>query len=216
MSTRARSPFKCKKVFFYNKRNNPAVEKVIENLKEKDYSETDKEFINKIFSYIEKTQYAPTSFCEKDGIGMNTAGLCDIYHADKDKGDIVYMICYDGSQPHSVLLFTYTPDSIFIEAICADQTNPKSKGSGSLLLDDLINAVRETDIKLIMLDSVDSAINFYKKRGFIVDNKIANDDDTNQMILNFSEKKSGGRNKKTYKLNKRKHKKRRFTYRRKK
>jgi len=199
MSTRAKSPYKCKKVFFYNKPPNAAIKKVIENLKEKDYSETDKEFIDRIFSYIEKTQYAPTSFCEKNGIGMNTTGLCDIH--DADEGDIIYMICYDGSQPHSVLLFTYN-DSIFIEAVCADQTNTKSKGSGSLLLDDLIDAVRETDIKSIMLDSVDTAINFYKKRGFNVDKKTANDDDTNPMILKFSEKKSGGRNKKTYKLKK--------------
>jgi hypothetical protein len=201
MSTRAKSPFKCKKVFFYNKPPNAAITKVIENLKEKDYSKKDNEFITNIFSYIEKTQYAPTSFCEKDRIGMNTTGLCDIYNEDKVKGDIVYMICYEGLQPHSVLLFTYTHDSIFIEAVCADQQNSKSKGSGSLLLDDLIDAVRETDIKSIMLDSVDSAKDFYIKRGFIVDKKTANPDHDNPMILKFSEK-SGGRNKKTYKLKK--------------
>ena len=213
MSTRAKSPFKCNKVFFYNKPPNAAITKVIENLKEKDYSETNKTFINKIFSYIENTQYAPISFCEKDGIGMNTAGLCDIYH--EDGGDIIYMICHDGEKPHSVLLFTYN-DSIFIEAVCADQTNKEiSKGSGSLLLDDLIDAASKTEIKSIMLDSVDSAINFYKKKGFVVDDKIADPDDANPMILKFSEKKSGGRNKKTYKLKKHRKLKKR-TYKRKK
>jgi hypothetical protein len=214
MSSYVKSPFKCNKVFFYNKPQNENIEKVISNLKEKDYIERDKDFINTIFSYIEKNKYSSKlSFCEKDGIGMNTAGLCDIH--DEDEGDIIYMICYDkinNSHPYSILLFTYnnTHDSIFIEAICADQTNTKSKGSGSLLLDDLIEAASKTKIKSIMLDSVDSAKDFYKKKGFIVDDKIENPDADNPMILEFSEKKSGGHNKKTNKKGYKKQTKKRY------
>jgi len=200
---------KCKKVFFYGKPQNDAIEKVITILNQKNYIKTDKNFIDTMFTYIQKNQYSSKlSFCEKDGIGMTTTTLCDLY--DADQGDIIYMICYHNQQPYSILLFSYNNkyDNIYIEAVCADQTNKslERKGYGSLLLDDLIDAVRETKIKSIMLDSVDTAIPFYIKKGFVVDEKHENLDMDNLMILEFI-KKTGGHNKKTYKKHIKKHKK---------
>ena len=202
MSYHIREPYECNKVFFYKKPPNPAIEKVIENLNQKKYIKTDKKFIDTMFTYIRINQYSSKlSFCEKDGIGMTTTTLCDLY--DADQGDIIYMICYHDQQPYSILLFTSNNDNIYIEAVCADQTNQtlEGKGYGSLLLDDLIEAVRKTEIKSIMLDSVDSAIKFYKKKGFVEGDKKENPDADYPMILEFSKisKKTGGHNKKTYK-----------------
>ena len=72
--------------------------------------------------------------------------------------------------PYSILIFNYTEkiQQFYIVSICADRTiMDKSKGSGSLLLDDLITVSKINDIDSILLNSVLSSVETYRKKGFI-------------------------------------------------
>ena len=81
-----------------------------------------------------------------------------------DKSSTI-MCCYDkdnDNQPYSILLYNYdvAKNSIYIVSVCADQTLlDRSKGSGALLINDLINSVSSTKkIESVFLQSVESFV----------------------------------------------------------
>ena len=162
-------PFKCTKAIFIN-----SADKVSQSYSDVMSSFNDKKFDiylkdNELFidleEYIHKIG-AP--FCSSKNIkGMNTDYLLDHLRDD----DVLVMICYNKtiSVPFSVLLFKYDENEkrFYIVSVCADLSRHNvTKGSGGLLIDELIEVATMSDVNSIYLHSVESAIEKYEKKGF--------------------------------------------------
>ena len=144
--------------------------------------------LNDIYKYVEKSSEKGKikSFCSKDiGLGITNTYLPkyirDIIHGNDVETTI--MCCYnkDNSQPYSILLYKYDEEknSIYIETVCADQTTvEKSKGSGYLLIKNLVEAVSNTKkIAHIYLHAVPSSVSKYERNNFTKTGNTYKDDD---------------------------------------
>jgi hypothetical protein len=144
--------------------------------------------LNDIYKYVEKSSEKGKikSFCSKAiGVGITNTYLPK-YIRDIIRGNDVettIMCCYnkDNSQPYSILLYKYDEEknSIYIETVCADQTTvEESKGSGYLLIKNLVEAVSNTKkIAHIYLHAVPSAVSTYERNKFTKTGNTHKDDD---------------------------------------
>jgi hypothetical protein len=219
-----------KALFISSQHSSPEEKNVISYLtKEKNYSllntksayENIKKKSNKIleyiYSYIEKNSRGEVSYCttinktNQTTVGMNTEYLLKTLNDFRDEANnITVMVCYDTaneSQPLIVLLYKYDYEGnfIYIISVCADQTIRESKGFGSEMIGDLIEAVNNTDIGSIYLDSVESAVKSYEKKGFIETGET--NDGLFEMVLTV-DKKGGRRSNRTKRAKKAKKAKR--------
>jgi hypothetical protein len=197
-------PFKCSKAIFVPEIYHSYESEMYETFNEdKGYdlyqlSQGGKKILKQIYKYIKGVSTTRPSFCSLEDtsngevLGMNTSYLRDKLKLIKDGVDksTTIMVCYDtdnDNQPYSILLYTYDADnnSIYIVSVCADQTLlERSKGSGGLLINDLIDSVRSTQlIKSVFLHSVKSFVTGYEKKGF---RKNGNVHDTMpEMVMDF-------------------------------
>jgi len=197
-------PFKCSKAIFVPEIYHAYESEMYESFNEgKGYdlyqlSQGAKKILKQIYKYIKDNSDTNPSFCSLEDtsngevLGMNTPYLRDKLKLIKDGVDksTTIMVCYDkdnDNQPYSILLYTYNEDnnSIYIVSVCADQTLlERSKGSGGLLINDLIESVRSTQlIKSVFLHSVKSFVTGYEKKGF---RKNGNVHDTMpEMVMDF-------------------------------
>ena len=207
-----------KALFISSQHSSPEEKNVISYLtKEKNYSllntksayENIKKKSNKvleyIYSYIRENSRGEVSYCTtidktNQTVGMNTEYLLKTLDDFRDEANnITVMVCYDTaneSQPLIVLLYNYDSEGnfIYIISVCADQTIRESKGFGSEMIGDLIEAVSNSDIGAIYLDSVDSAVKSYEKKGFIETGETK--DGLFEMVLTIN-KKGGRRSKRS-------------------
>ena len=197
-------PFKCSKAIFVPEIYHAYESEMYESFNEgKGYdlyqlNQGAKKILKQIYNYIKDNSDTKPSFCSLEDTsngevqGMNTSYLRDKLKLIKDGVDksTTIMVCYDkdnDNQPYSILLYTYNEDnnSIYIVSVCADQTLlERSKGSGGLLINDLIESVRSTQlIKSVFLHSVKSFVTGYEKKGF---RKNGNVHDTMpEMVMDF-------------------------------
>jgi len=146
--------------------------------------------LTNIYDYIlEKSSRKSPSFCSKGkGVGVANTYLPEYmqYIIDGHDATTTIMCCYnkDNNQPYSILLYKYDEkkNSIYIEIVCADQTAGEiSKGSGYLLIKNLIDAVSDTRvIEYIYLHAVPSAVPTYIRNGF---KEIGNTDETDLKMV---------------------------------
>ena len=189
----AHPPFKCYKALFFNREEEEEEEsrenkELIQSFREYDYIEYNIKndangfkMYNDVEKYIKSTvsSFSSTSFCFNETIaGMSTTYLLKRM-ADKN---IFTLVCYDVVKvsgknkiiPFSTLLFKYlvAEKRFYIVSVCADKTRAASKGSGSLLIDDLVNVAVISNVNSIYLHSVQSAFDTYKKKGFVKTGKM--------------------------------------------
>lgn len=178
-------PFKCSKAIFIPTRIHSHELLMYDKFKEYGYTiytrgEPFLTLLNDIYEYVKKSsseKRKSPSFCSEEGssLGMDTPYLSDHILEIIAGNDVTttVMCCYneDNNQPYSILLYNYdeAKNSIYIESVCADQTRSgESKGSGGLLINNLIDAVWNSGkIKYIYLHAVPLAIKTYEKKGFI-------------------------------------------------
>ena len=196
-------PFKCTKAIFvpeiYHEYESEMYDSFIDtyNLYECSKSKKGKEILKNIYEYINGVSNTSPSFCSVINpkgkvLGMNTTYLSEkienIINGD-DKSSTI-MCCYDkdnDNQPYSILLYNYdvAKNSIYIVSVCADQTLlDRSKGSGALLINDLIESVSSTKkIESVFLHSVESFVTGYEKKGFRKNGKSY--DSMPEMVMSF-------------------------------
>jgi hypothetical protein len=128
-----------------------------------------KEVLEDIKDYLQvKADTKIPSFClNKDGKGMATKYL----YEQMSIPDTRVLVCYNESSgnPFSIMVYNYDNENncVYVRAFCSDQSvGDNNKGSGTLLLHDLINAVSDTKIDSIFLNSVSVAKDYYLKQGF--------------------------------------------------
>ena len=197
-------PFKCSKAIFVPEVYHAYESEMYESFNEgKGYdlyqlNQGAKKILKQIYKYIKDNSTTNPSFCSLEDTsngevqGMNTPYLRDKLKLIKDGVDksTTIMVCYDkdnDNQPYSILLYTYNEDnnSIYIVSVCADQTLlERSKGSGGLLINDLIESVRSTQlIKSVFLHSVKSFVTGYEKKGFRKNGNVY--DTMPEMVMDF-------------------------------
>ena len=173
------SEFKCTKAIFIPTRidrHESALYDAFIDYYEYDIYTREKPLLTDIYDYIqEKSSRKSPSFCSKGkGVGVTNTYLPN-YMLDIIEGKdatTTIMCCYnkDNNQPYSILLYKYDEEknSIYIETVCADQTTGEnSKGSGYLLIKNLVDAVSHTGvIEYIYLHAVPSAVSTYLRNGF--------------------------------------------------
>ena len=185
------SEFKCTKAIFIptriHRRESDLYNEFIDYYGYDIYTR-EKPLLNDIYDYVKKSSEKgkSKSFCSKDiGVGVTNTYLPN-YIRDIIRGNDVettIMCCYnkDNSQPYSILLYKYDEgkNSIYIETVCADQTTgEESKGSGYLLIKNLVDAVSDTGkITHIYLHAVPSAVSTYLRNGFKLTGNTHKDDD---------------------------------------
>ena len=133
--------------------NNKIGKDVLENIRE--------------YLQIKKDTKIPSFCLNKDGKGMTTNYL----YEQMTIPDTRVLVCYNESSgnPFSIMVYNYDNENncVYVRAFCADQSvGDNNKGSGTLLLHDLINAVSDTKIDSIFLNSVAVAKDYYLKQGF--------------------------------------------------
>ena len=128
-----------------------------------------KEVLTDIKDYLQiKEDTKFPSFClNKDGKGMATKYL----YEQMKIPDTRVMVCFNetSGNPFSIMVYNYDNKNncVYVRAFCSDQSvENNNKGSGTLLLHDLINAVSDTKIDSIFLNSVAVAEDYYVKQGF--------------------------------------------------
>jgi hypothetical protein len=94
------------------------------------------------------------------------------------------------------LKFNQTENSLYIDIICS---HTGIKGAGDFLIKNLEDICRNLSIDKIYLKSVDSAISFYEKYGYIKQERTCIDD---CLMIKTIRKKIGGKKRKTNKKNK--------------
>ena len=173
------SEFKCTKAIFIPTRidrHESALYDAFIDYYKYDIYTREKPLLTDIYDYIqEKSSRKSPSFCSKGkGVGVTNTYLPN-YMLDIIEGKdatTTIMCCYnkDNNQPYSILLYKYDEEknSIYIETVCADQTTGEnSKGSGYLLIKNLVDAVSNTGvIEHIYLHAVPSAVSTYLRNGF--------------------------------------------------
>ena len=133
--------------------NNKIGKDVLENIRE--------------YLQIKKDTKIPSFCLNEEGKGMTTKYL---YEQMTIPGTRV-LVCYNeaSGNPFSIMVYHYDHENncVYVRAFCADQSvGNNNKGSGTLLLHDLINAVSDTKIASIFLNSVAVAEDYYVKQGF--------------------------------------------------
>jgi len=128
-----------------------------------------KEVLKDIKEYLQmKKDTIIPSFClNKDGKGMATKYLYEQMSIPNTR----VLVCYNetSGNPFSIMVYNYDNENncVYVRAFCSDQSvGNNNKGSGTLLLHDLINAVSDTKIDSIFLNSVAVAEDYYLKQGF--------------------------------------------------
>jgi len=111
-----------------------------------------------------------TTFCYKDGIGINVGYLID--NANKKTYATLLSLDIDPADPTrfevlAMLVFKWSPtaNAVKIQAFCGNQKRP-SKGAGTKLLNFLKKTLIEMNINDIYLNPVPSAIGYYSNNRF--------------------------------------------------
>jgi len=187
------SEFKCTKAIFIptriDRRESALYDAFIDYYGYDIYTR-EKPLLTDIYDYIqEKSSRKSPSFCSKGkGVGVANTYLPEymLKIIDGNDATTTIMCCYnkDNNQPYSILLYKYDEkkNSIYIATVCADQTTgEESKGSGYLLIKNLIDAVSDTGvIEYIYLHAVPSAVPTYIRNGF---KEIGNTDETDLKMV---------------------------------
>lgn len=98
---------------------------------------------------------------------------------------------------HSTILFNVKEDDcVYIDSFCVNQIK-RLKG-GKEILEEFTNIVKQDSFKKIQLDAISTAVEFYEKLGFTIDNPL-DIRDTVPMTKNLQ---YGGKKRKTKKRNK--------------
>ena len=114
-----------------------------------------------VYGYVKSTH----NMCVKKGsIGMSAEYL---YKQLKETENNFFVIMDEKRNvPHTVMTYIYLHDlnMVYIQALCVNQKEGASRGYISMNI--LKEACKYAGIKNIMLDSVEGAIDFYRKQGF--------------------------------------------------
>lgn len=135
------------------------------------------------------------SFCfnAETTTGINTEGVI----RNLNTCPAVFYFIKNENILHSTILFNVKEhDCVYIDSFCVNQIK-RLKG-GKDILEEFINIVRENGFKKIQLDAIITAVSFYEKLGFIVDNP----SDTRDTIPMTKIIQQGGKKHKTKKKNK--------------
>jgi hypothetical protein len=136
------------------------------------------------------------SFCfnAETEMGINTEGVVkklDFYPA------VFYFSKDDTKILHSAILFNVREhDTIYIDSFCVNQL--KKLRGGSVVLEEFITIVKENGFKKIQLDAISTAVSFYERLGFTIDDP----SDIRDTILMTKNLQQGGKKRKTKKRNK--------------
>ena len=109
------------------------------------------------------------SFCfnAESAIGINTEGVI----RNLNTYPAVFYFIKNENILHSTILFNVKEhDCVYIDSFCVNQIK-RFKG-GKDILEEFMNIVKEDNFKKIKLDAIDTAVEFYKKLGFILDNPL--------------------------------------------
>ena len=131
-----------------------------------EYHNTFKEYYDKHIKQGETT----TTFCYKDGIGINVGYLID--NANKKTYATLLSLDVDPADPTQFevlasIVFKWSPtaNAVKIQAFCGNQKRP-SKGAGTKLLNFLKKTLTNMNINDIYLNPGPGAIDYYSKQQF--------------------------------------------------
>jgi hypothetical protein len=136
------------------------VEKMNDYIEEKYCDKTLRLHENVVSGYVKNTQ----KMCVKQGkTGMDTFYL---YQQLIGKNNIFVIMDEKRNVPHTIVTYIYLPNKnmIYIQALCVNQTEGASRGYISMNI--LKEACKYAGIKNILLDSVEGAVDFYRRQGF--------------------------------------------------
>ena len=135
--------------------------------------DVDTDYHNNFTEYYDrhiKQGETTTTFCYKDGIGINVGYLID--NANKKTYATLLSLDVDPADPTqfevlAMLVFKWSPtaNAVKIQAFCGNQKRP-SKGAGTKLLNFLKKTLTEMDINEIYLNPIPSAIGYYSNHQF--------------------------------------------------
>jgi hypothetical protein len=103
--------------------------------------------------------------CLKQGtVGMSTTYLYQ--QLQETENNFFVIMDEKRNVPHTVVTYVYLPNKnmIYIQALCVNQTEGASRGYISMNI--LKEACKYAGIKNILLDSVEGAVDFYRRQGF--------------------------------------------------
>ena len=135
------------------------------------------------------------SFCfnAETTTGINTEGVIK----NLDSYPAVFYFIKNENILHSTILFNVKEDDcVYIDSFCVNQI--KRLRGGKEILEEFTNIVKQDSFKKIQLDAISTAVEFYEKLGFTIDNP-SDIRDTVPMTKNLQ---YGGKKRKTKKRNK--------------
>jgi hypothetical protein len=121
--------------------------------------------------HIKENETAFTTFCSKNGKGINSQYLID--NANKDTYVTLLSLDIDPDNPDNFtvlasIVFKWSPTagSVKIQAFCSNQ-KLQSKGAGTKLLNFLKKVLRHMNINNIYLNPIRGAIPYYSSQQFV-------------------------------------------------
>lgn len=137
------------------------VEKMNNYIEEKYCDKTLRFELDLLYKYVKKTK----NMCVKQGTtGMSTTYLYKQLESTRNS----FFVIMDEKRnvPHTIVTYIYLPNKnmIYIQALCVNQTEGASRGYISMNI--LKEACKYAGIKNILLDSVEGAVDFYRRQGF--------------------------------------------------
>jgi hypothetical protein len=137
------------------------VEKMNNYIEEKYCDKTLRLHEDVVYGYVKNTQ----KMCLKQGtVGMSTTYLYQ--QLQETENNFFVIMDEKRNVPHTVVTYVYLPNKnmIYIQALCVNQTEGASRGYISMNI--LKEACKYAGIKNILLDSVEGAVDFYRRQGF--------------------------------------------------